>query len=327
MQAPILGRDRHGAVVTNFGCSADGMIGAMATLDWPPLPYSEWESTRDTVHMWTQIVGKTRMALAPLENHWWNVPLYVTPRGLITSPIPWRGETFEIEFDFIAHQLLFAVSNGGQASMRLFPRSVADFYAEYMGTLRSLGIEARIYRRPVEFDDTTPFDEDRHHASYDAQYVERFRRILVNCDRVFKDFRSRFLGKCSPVHFFWGSFDLAVTRFSGRRAPAKEGADPITREAYSHEVASCGFWPGDRRYKQAAFYAYSAPVPPGLEGEPVRPSAAHWSAPLGEFILNYDGVRSASSPDQAVLDFCQSAYEAGAKLAQWDRENLERHDS
>jgi hypothetical protein len=300
------------------------MIGAMATLDWPPLPYSEWESTRDTVHMWTQIVGKTRMALTPLENHWWNVPLYVTPRGLTTSPIPRRDGTFEVQFDFISHQLLFQTSDGLKASMRLLPRSVADFYAEYMATLRSLGIEARIYRKPVEFDDTTPFDEDRHHASYDAGYVERFRRILVNCDRVFKEFRSRFLGKCSPVHFFWGSFDLAVTRFSGRRAPVREGVDPVTREAYSHEVTSCGFWPGDRRYKQAAFYAYSAPVPQGLEHEPVRPPTAHWDSQLGEFILNYDDARTASSSDGAILDFCQSAYEAGAKLAKWDRENLER---
>src|SRR5215467_6469854 len=306
MQAPILGRDRHGAVVTNFGCSADGMIGAMATLNWPPLPYSEWESTRDTVHMWTQIVGKTRMALAPLENHWWNVPLYVTPRGLTTSPIPWRGETFEIEFDFIAHQLLFAVSNGGQASMRLFPRSVADFYAEYMGTLRSLGIEARIYRRPVEFDDTTPFDEDRHHASYDAQYVERFRRILVNCDRVFKDFRSRFLGKCSPVHFFWGSFDLAVTRFSGRRAPPREGADPITREAYSHEVISAGFWPGGGDITGPAFYAYAAPEPGEFSQTQVSPPKAFYHPQLHEFLLMYDDVRNSASPKTDLLNFLQS---------------------
>jgi len=288
------------------------------------LLYSEWESTRDTLHMWTQIVGKTRMALTPLENHWWNVALYVTPRGLTTSPIPWRDETFEIQFDFIAHRLLIDTSAGQNASMRLFPRSVADFYAEYTAMLASLGIEARIYRKPVEFDDTTPFDQDRHHASYDAPYVERFQRILVNSDLVFKQFRSRFLGKCSPVHFFWGSFDLAVTRFSGRRASPREGADPITYEAYSHEVTSCGFWPGDRRYEQAAFYAYSAPAPPGLERELVRPSAAHWDVSLNEFILNYQDARAAPSPGDAILDFCQSAYEAGANLAQWDRGNLER---
>jgi hypothetical protein len=214
--------------------------------------------------------------------------------------------------------------------MRLYPRSVADFYQEYMAALRSLGIDVRIYKVPVEFDDVTPFDQDQHHASYDAEYVERFRRILIHADRIFKQFRSRFLGKSSPVHFFWGSFDLAVTRFSGRRAPPREGADPVTREAYSHEVTSCGFWPGDRRFPHPAFYAYSAPVPPGLEKEPVRPSGvACWDTKLGEFILKYDDARGIAlkddtSPDQAILDFCQSAYEAGAGLAQWDRHSLER---
>ena len=296
----------------------------MSPTEWPPLPYADWENTRDTLHMWTQIVGKTRMALAPLENHWWNVPLYVTPRGLTTSAIPCGLDTFEMEFDLVAHHLLLRKSSGTQHCMRLYPRSVADFYAEYMAALRSLGIEMRIYRKPVEFDDPTPFDQDQHHASYDTIYVERFRRILVHCDRIFKQFRSRFLGKSSPVHFFWGSFDLAVTRFSGRRAPQKEGVDPVTREAYSHEVTSCGFWPGDRRFKNASFYAYSAPSPPGLDGEAVRPDAAHWDRQLGEFILTYDDARATPSPDQSVLEFCQSAYEAGAKLAQWDRANLER---
>jgi len=292
--------------------------------DWPALPFAEWEKTCDTLHMWTQIVGKTRMALTPLENHWWNVPLYVTPRGLGTSAIPWNHGSFAMEFDLVGHQLVFHNSGGVQHCMRLYPRSVADFYAEYMAALKSLGIEVKIYKVPVEFDDTTPFDQDRHHASYDTGYVERFRSILVNSDRVFKQFRSRFLGKSSPVHFFWGSFDLAVTRFSGRRAPQGEGVDPVTREAYSHEVTSCGFWPGDRRFPNAAFYAYSAPVPPGLEKEPVRPQAAGWNAQLGEFILKYEDARSSSSPDQAILDFCESAYEAGAKLAQWDRTSLER---
>jgi len=292
--------------------------------DWPALPYAEWEKTRDTLHMWTQIVGKTRMALAPLENHWWNVPLYVTPRGLGTSPIPCGSGTFSIEFDLVAHQLLFHRSTGVQHCMRLFPRSVADFYAEYMATLKALGIDVHIYRKPVEFDDTTPFDQDRHHASYDTEYVDRFRRILVESDRVFKQFRARYVGKSSPVHFFWGSFDLAVTRFSGRAAPQKEGVDPVTREAYSHEVTSCGFWPGDRRFPNAAFYAYSAPAPPGLEKEPVRPAPAGWNTQLGEFVLKYEDARTAASPDQAILDFCQTAYEAGAKLAHWDRASLER---
>ena len=296
----------------------------MSPSDWPSLPYGDWENTRDTLHMWTQIVGKTRMALAPLENHWWNVTLYVTPRGLTTSSIPAGPGTFEAEFDLVAHELRLQTSHGSRHCLRLFPRSVADFYAEYMAALRSLGIEVRIYRKPVEFDDTTPFDQDQHHASYDTEYVERFRRILIHSDRVFKKFRSRFLGKSSPVHFFWGSFDLAVTRFSGRPAPEREGADAMTREAYSHEVASCGFWPGDRRLKQAVFYAYSAPSPPGLDKEPVRPGAAYWEPQLGEFLLKYEDARAAAAPDDAVLEFCQSAYEAGAKLAQWDRGSLER---
>jgi hypothetical protein len=269
-------------------------------------------------------VGKTRLALTPLENHWWNVPLYVTPRGLTTSAIPYGPGAFAVDFDFIAHELWIRTSADREVSMRLYPRSVADFYTQYMAALRSLGIEVHIHRVPCEFDDLTPFDQDQHHASYDAEYVDRFRRILIQCERVFKEFRSPFLGKCSPVHFFWGSFDLAVTRFSGRTAPQKEGVDRVTREAYSHEVTSCGFWPGDRRFKEAAFYAYSAPSPPGLEAEPVRPDAAYWDRQLGEFILKYDDVRTAAAPDQSILDFCESAYEAGAKLAQWDRAHLER---
>ena len=292
--------------------------------EWPALPFAEWEKTCDTLHMWTQIVGKTRMALAPLENHWWNVPLYVTPRGLGTSAVPWKSGVFSIEFDLVAHQLLFHSSGGVQHSIRLFPRSVADFYAEYMAALRSLEIEVRIYKVPVEFDDVTPFDQDRHHASYDTGYVERFHHILIHADRIFKQFRSRFLGKSSPVHFFWGSFDLAVTRFSGRRAPEREGVDPVTREAYSHEVTSCGFWPGSRVFPHAAFYAYSAPVPPGLEKEPVRPPAAGWDSTLGEFIFKYEDARLGPAPDQAILDFCQSAYEGGANLAKWDRSSFER---
>jgi hypothetical protein len=212
--------------------------------------------------------------------------------------------------------------------MRLFPRSVADFYAEYMASLKSLGIEVKIYKVPVEFDDVTPFDQDTHHVSYDTEYVERFRRILIHSDRIFKQFRSRFMGKSSPVHFFWGSFDLAVTRFSGRRAPEREGVDAMTREAYSHEVTSCGFWPGNRVFPHPAYYAYSAPVPPGLEKEPIRPAAAAWNTQLGEFIFKYEDARGTlkndTSPDQAILDFCQSTYEAGANLAKWDRASLER---
>jgi len=292
--------------------------------EWPPLVYSEWENSRDTLHMWTQIVGKTRMAKEPLINHWWNVPLYVTPTGLTTSSIPYRGLAFEIAFDFTSHQLRIETSKGEQRTIRLYARSVADFYSEYMATLGSLGIKVRINPVPAEFDDLTPHDKDHHHAAYDPAYVQRFHRVLINADHVFKSFRASFLGKSSPVHFFWGSFDLAVSRFSGRRAPVSADADAITREGYSHEVISCGFWPGDRRFKDAAFYSYTAPSPAGLASEDVHPDSAHWDTKLGEFILTYDDARNTPSPESAVLEFCQTTYEAGAKLAQWDRAALER---
>jgi hypothetical protein len=292
--------------------------------EWPPLDFADGEGTYDTVHMWTQIVGKTRLKLTPLENHWWNVALYVTSCGLTTSPIPFQHSSFEAEFDFIEHKLSLRTSAGNTAALRLYPRSVADFYKEYMACLRSLGIEVSIYRKPSEFDDTTPFDQDERHASYDTKVIESLRKVLIGADRVFKTFRSRFIGKSSPVHFFWGSFDLAVTRFSGRPAPVAPDADPITREAYSHEVISCGFWPGDRRFKHAAFYSYTAPAPPGLKDEIVRPAAAYWEPQLGEFILKYEHIRALGSPGQAILEFCESTYEAGAKLAKWDRDSLER---
>jgi hypothetical protein len=293
------------------------MTSSLISTEWPALPFSDWEATCDTVHMWTQIVGKTRLALSPPQNHWWHVPLYVTPHGLNTSPIPFGKLTFDVEFDFVGHQVAIRTSAGEGRSIPLFPRSVADFYAEYMACLRSLGIEVKINPTPDEFDDTTPFGEDRHHASYDQESVERFRRILIDSDRVLKEFRSRFLGKCSPVHFFWGSFDLAVTRFSGRLAPKPEKTNPIMAEAYSHEVISCGFWPGDRRFKHPAFYAYVLPAPPGIDEEPF------WNTQLAEFILKYEAIREAEAPEQAILDFCQSTYEAGARLAQWDRQALE----
>ena len=292
--------------------------------DWPPLPYAAWEATRDTLHMWTQIVGKTRLALTPRQNHWWNVPLYVSPRGLTTSAVPEGGHrTFEAEFDFLAHRLELRASDGARAQIELFPRSVADFYREYRARLRELGVEVKFWPVPVEFDDPTPFPEDNHHASYDAPAVERFRQALINADLVLKTFQSRFLGKTSPVHFFWGSFDLAVTRFSGRRAPERPGADSITREAYSHEVISGGFWPGDRRFPHAAFYCYAAPVPEGLETEAVPPPGA-WNRALGEFVLKYEDIREDEAPDEEALAFLQSAYEAGARRALWDRPALER---
>ena len=274
--------------------------------------------------MWTQIVGKTRAALTPLENHWWNVTLYVTPRGLTTGTIPFGRETFDAQFDFIGHRLVIRTSRGEERGMALAPRAVADFHGEYMACLKGLGIEVKIHTTPDEFDDKTPFEQDRRHASYDRKYVESFHRILMNADRLFHEFRSGYYGKCSPVQFFWGSFDLAVTRFSGRRVTPPQNADSITREAYSHEVISCGFWPGDRRYKQAAFYSYTAPAPQGLDQEKIRPGAAYWDSQLGEFLLKYDDARAANSPEQAILDFCQSSYEAGAKLAKWDRQALER---
>jgi len=272
--------------------------------------------------MWTQIVGKTRMAFESLQNHWWNVALYVTPVGLTTSSIPYRGNTFVVDFDFVLHRLVLRMSDGREHVIRLYARSVADFYKEYMASLQMFGIELKIERTPAEFDDTTPHDVDEHHASYDRGHVENFHRILVNSDRVLKKFRARFIGKSSPVHFFWGSFDLAVTRFSGRPAPVNPAADPITREGYSHEVSSCGFWPGARSFPHAAFYSYAAPSPEGLLAEPVRPGG--WDSTLGEFILKYDDVRSTPSPGTAILDFCQTTYEAAAKLAHWDRTSLER---
>ena len=298
----------------------------MISPEWPALPFSDWEKTCDTLHMWTQIVGKTRLALTPLQNHWWNVTFYVTPRGLTTSPIPFRQISFEVEFDFVTHQLSIRTSEGQASIIPLYPRSVADFYTEYMACLRALGIEVTIHRTPDEFDDKTPFDQDQHHDSYDVKQIESFRRILINCDRVFKEFRSQFLGKSSPVHFFWGSFDLAVTRFSGRRAVLPKDADALTREGYSHECISCGFWPGDRRFPHPAFYSYTAPKPSGLEKESVLPDTGHWDTQLGEFILKYDDARTAQAPEKDILNFCQTTYEAGAKLAQWDRDALERRE-
>ena len=262
------------------------------------------------------------MAFETLQNHWWNVALYVTPAGLTTSSIPYRRSTFTVDFDFVLHRLVLRSSDGREQVIRLYARSVADFYREYMSLLQMFGIELEIERTPAEFDDLTPYDLDEHHASYDRTHVENFHRVLVNSDRLLKKFRARFLGKSSPVHFFWGSFDLAVTRFSGRAAPANPAADPITREGYSHEVSSCGFWPGDRRYPHAAFYSYAAPAPEGFAAEPVHPGG--WEPALGEFILKYDDVRSNPTPGPAILDFCQTSYEAAARLARWDRPALER---
>ena len=295
---------------------------------WPELKFSEWQDTLGTLHMWTQVIGKIRLEQTPLVNHWWNVPLYISARGLTTSAMPYRDDrVFEIEFDFIDHKLRIVCSDGATRILDLRPQSVADFYAEVMGALAELGIEVKIWTMPVEVPNPVRFTEDREHKSYDADYVNRFWRALVKMDEVLKEFRSRFIGMVSPVHFFWGSFDLAVTRFSGRPAPEREGADLITREAYSHEVISHGWWPGSKDM-EAAFYSYTTPEPAGLsevvtQGK-IKPEKTFYSTDMKEFFLLYDDVRSADSPEQALMDFCQTTYEAGADLAGWDRAALER---
>jgi hypothetical protein len=294
---------------------------------WPALPLESWKETCETLHLWTQIVGKVRLELSPHLNHWWQVPFYVTARGLTTSPIPVPGELgqiFEVQFDFIDHQLLILTSSGTAKMIPLIPRSVSAFYQEFMASLQALGIEVTINTLPSEIKYPIPCDQDEVHASYDPGAVQRFWRILVQVDRVLTEFRSRFLGKSSPVHFFWGSFDMAETRFSGRSAPQRGGVDRITREAYSHEVISCGFWPGDDTFPEPAFYSYTFPEPPGLKEAAVRPASAFYHSTMGEFLLSYEDVRSADAPEQVLMEFLQSTYEAGATLGQWDREALER---
>ena len=289
---------------------------------WPELPFAAWQDTYDTLHMWTQIVGKIRMTLTPLINHWWNATLYVSARGLTTSPIPYGSRIFEIRFDLISHKLLIETSAGEVRSMDLAPRTVADFYAELMSMLGSLGIVAKIHARPDEVANPIPFAEDRVHKSYDRDSVDRFRRILNSVDSVLKEFRAGFIGKCSPVHFFWGSFDLAVTRFSGRLALPR--ADAMMQEAYSHEVSSAGFWPGGGEFKGPAFYSYTAPEPEGFKTYAVRPRSARYYTGLSEFVLLYDDIRGAESPEKELKEFLEDTYEAGANLAHWDRGSLER---
>lgn len=291
---------------------------------WPDLPLATWKDTYATLHMWTQVVGKVRLALTPLVNHWWNVPLYVTAQGLTTSRISYGERSFELRFDFRRHQLALETNDGILKTLELRPRSVADFYQQTMAMLRSAGIEVKIWPMPVEIAEPIRFDKDQIHASYDPATVEKFWRILMSVDSVFQKFRAEFIGKCSPVHFFWGSFDLAVTRFSGRPAPERPGADAITREAYSQEVSSVGFWPGGGDVKGAAFYSYMAPEPAGFKQASVLPAAAFYQSQINEFLLMYDDVRASESPSTSLLDFCRSTYEAGARLANWDRTTLER---
>jgi hypothetical protein len=297
--------------------------------EWPALPYAAWKATRDTLHLWTQVVGKIRLSQTPWINHSWHVTLYLTARGLTTSPMPHGGREFQIDFDFIDHVLWIRTSDGQTRRLTLAPMPVAQFYADLLAALHELGLDVRIDTMPNEIADAVPFDRDRVHASYDREYAGRFWRVLLSAHRVFALFRTGFLGKVSPVHFFWGSFDLAVTRFSGRPAPAHPGGvphlpDSVVREAYSHEVSSAGFWPGGGGpIDYAAFYSYAYPAPKDFSSARVRPAQAFFSQDLGEFILPYDAMRAAPDPERALMEFLQSAYAAAADLGRWDRATLE----
>jgi hypothetical protein len=298
---------------------------------WPDLPFDSWTDTRATLHMWLQMVGKVQLALTPRVNHWWNVPLLVNQRGLRSHPIPYGNRMFEMEFDFHQHKLVISTNDPATRSIDLAPRTVADFYKEFMAALKALKIDVRIWKMPVEIADPIAFDKDTIHASYDKVAIEKLWRILLSTDAVFKVFRSRFVGKSSPVHFFWGSFDLAVTRFSGRTAPERNDPDPVLRkimqEAYSHEVISAGWWPGTDELNASAFYCYAAPEPKGFKEHKIRPASGYYHAGIGEFVLPYDAASGAASPSAAVLDFLQSTYEAGAIAAQWDRDALETRET
>jgi hypothetical protein len=294
---------------------------------WPKLPLEAWQDTYATLHMWTQIVGKIKLRLAPMINHWWQVALYINARGFTTLPVPFRSMYCQIDFDFINHEMRIMTDTGNSRSVELKPRSVADFYSATMEALDSLGIEASIWTTPVEIPERIPFEQDTTHCAYDPEYAQCHWRVLVQADRVLKEFRSRFIGKVSPVHFFWGAFDLAVTRFSGRRAPEHPGVPNVGRsvmvEAYSHEVSSCGFWPGSG-LGEPAFYAYAYPEPDAFKEYAVKPREAYYSRDWREFILPYAAVRTAESPDEKLLAFLQSTYEAAATLGKWDRTSLER---
>ncbi|HEU5179403.1 MAG TPA: DUF5996 family protein [Candidatus Polarisedimenticolia bacterium] len=296
---------------------------------WPPLPLEAWSDTYATLHMWTQIVGKIRLAQSPWMNHGWHCTFYVTARGLTTSPVPHGSRTFQIDFDFIGHQLTVLTSDGLTGGLALESQSVATFYKRLMAEMDNLDMHVRINQKPNEVADPIHFDQDETHRAYDREYANRFFRILVQTDRVFKAFRGRFIGKCSPVHFFWGGPDLAVTRFSGRWAPKHPGGipnlpDPVTQEAYSEEVSSCGFWPGGGPIPHAAFYSYAYPEPAGFAASPVQPREAFYSKDLREFILPYDAVRQSETPDDMLLEFLETTYSAAADLAEWDRSSLER---
>jgi hypothetical protein len=297
---------------------------------WPSLPLEAWSDTAATLHMWLQVVGKVRLVQSPWTNHSWHVTLYVTGRGLSTSPIPHGTRSFQLELDFVAQEVVVLASDGRSARVPLRPQTVAAFYRGLMGAMGDLGVPVRIHTRPSEIPDpVVRFEEDEAPRAYDPEYANRFWRVLVQADRVFKTFRARFIGKCSPVHFFWGAPDLAVTRFSGRAAPQHPGGVPnlpdrVTREAYSHEVSSCGFWAGGGPVPYPVFYSYAYPEPPGFSGSRVGPGAAFYSGDLREFLLPYDAVRESQSPDDTLLEFLQTTYEAAANTAKWDRASLER---
>jgi Family of unknown function (DUF5996) len=296
---------------------------------WPELKLEEWQPTYDTLQRWLQIVGKVRLTLSPKQNHWWHSALYLTARGLTTSPIPYQKNNFQIDVDFVDHAVRIETNDGGTEEIELFPRSVADFYREFMNGLHSLGIDPSIWTVPVEVPERTAFELDETHASYDAEYAHRFWRILAQADRLLKEFRSRFIGKISPVHFFWGGLDIAVTRFSGRPAPEHGSIPNVARfvpvEAYSHEVSSCGFWPG-AGLGEASFYAYAYPEPEGFSKYSVQPKEAYYHDQFGEFLLPYSAVRKSNSPDEMLLSFLQTTYEAAANRANWDRAALEKRD-
>ena len=296
---------------------------------WPDLPLAAWSGTCDTLQLWTQVVGKVRIALTPLVNHWWNATFFVTGRGLVAPAMPYAGRTLDVIFDFVDHRLIIETSDGRVESFALEPMAVADFYAKFMQRLHRLGIDVHIWTMPSEIEGAIPFEQDRTHRQYDRVYVERFWHALVQANRVFTDFRARFIGKASPVHFYWGGLDLAVTRFSGRTAPPLKGETPnvakwVMDEAYSHEVSSCGFWPGNGGYGRAAFYVYAYPEPAGYGDTRLKTAAASYEKNLGQFILPYDAVRQAHDPDALLLGFLQETYEAAAELAKWDRKALER---
>jgi hypothetical protein len=295
---------------------------------WPDLPLHAWQETYATLHRWMQIAGKIRLQLSPFVNHWWHVPFYVTGRGLTTSLIPYGRGGFEILFDFIDHQLIIETSKGERQFLELRPRSVADFYGLLMELLRELDIKVKIFPKPAEIIDAVSFDKDDIHSAYDAEYAHRLWRILMETEQVLRKFRSRFIGKCSPIHFFWGGFDMAVTRFSGRRAPLHPPVPYIpvyvTTEAYSHEVSSCGFWPGSGPIQEPAFYSYAYPEPEGFKSSLIHPRSAFYSRELGEFLLPYDCIRTSLNPEQELLSFFQTTYEAAAEAGKWDRKNLER---